>query len=529
MKADMRHSDRPSLLTKFFDLDTRLASSPWGRVAVIVLALVLTVAMTYLLAGKREVIAADTRDYLAFSPLRVFGYPAFLTLMSSIADVRISAVVVQTLIFLGSSVFLSLVVLKATRSLVLTLVLTVLLYANIVTTLYNYVAVTESLVTSSAMVALGALIQFYRTRRMSWFVLICAVAAVNIAIRPAGQVYLPFLIVIGLYSWLALRVSPVRMAGAFVLTVLISYGSIYAVNYTVHGFTGTNSNHGTGLLGKAMLLAPKHAGEFAGTPMQEPVAEIARLMEPVVSRLDQMENDRARTLISQTYVNYLRFGVLFPTYRERFNHAGGWERELYVRDIANAIVSKDLAGYLELSWREFMALVTLAPIMTPAEANAARAETERLAPWPYDGDESWEYEAGPRLLTMGVEIGDGQRGTVTVVAFRVIYYGFYIIGIGGILVMVVTAVRRKPTGLDIQMIGSSAILYAGTISMTALGDVGGVRYLVPIWPCIAVSWIFAADWVRVKALAPRREEGTDYAPGQKSMGANIRRSSATLR
>jgi hypothetical protein len=116
---------------------------------------------------------------------------------------------------------------------------------------------------------------------------------------------------------------------------------------------------------------------------------------------------------------------------------------------------------------------------------------------------------------MGVEIGDGQRGTVTVIAFRVIYYGFYIIGIGGILVMVVTAARREPTDLHIQMIGSSAILYAGTISMTALGDVGGVRYLVPIWPCIAVSWIFAADWVRVKALAPRREGGAGYAPGQR--------------
>ena len=209
----MRHSDRPSLLTKFFNLDAALAAKPWGRVAVIVLALALTVAMTYLLAGKREVIAADTRDYLAFSPLRVFGYPTFLTLVSSIADVRISAVVVQTLIFLGSSVFLSLVVLKATRSLVLTLALIVLLYGNIVTTIYNYIAVTESLVTSSAMVALGALIQFYRTRRVSWFALICVMAALNIVIRPAGQVYLPFLIVIGLYAWAALRVSPITDGG----------------------------------------------------------------------------------------------------------------------------------------------------------------------------------------------------------------------------------------------------------------------------------------------------------------------------
>ena len=115
---------------------------------------------------------------------------------------------------------------------------------------------------------------------------------------------------------------------------------------------------------------------------------------------------------------------------------------------------------------------------------------------------------------MEIGISDAQRGTATVVAFRVIYYGFYIIGIGAILVMVVTAVQRRPSGLDLQIIGSSAILYAGTISMTALGDVGGVRYLVPIWPCIAVSWIFAADWVRLKVLAPRQEISADYAPGQ---------------
>jgi hypothetical protein len=298
------------------------------------------------------------------------------------------------------------------------------------------------------------------------------------------------------------------------LMVMISYGSIYGVNYAVHGFAGTNSNHGTGLLGKAMLLAPKHAGEFAGTPLQEPVDELARLMEPVVTRLDQMENGRAQTLVSQTYVNYLRFGVLFPMYRERFNHANGWERELYVRDIANAIVSKDLAGYLELSWREFVALINLAPIMTSSEAADARADVERLAPWPYDGAESWEYESGPRLLKIEVGIGDAQRGTATVIGFRAIYYGFYIIGIGAILVMVVTAVRRQPASLGFQIIGSSAILYAGTISMTALGDVGGVRYLVPIWPCIAVSWIFAADWLRRKALAPRPEFSTGYAAGQ---------------
>ena len=250
------------------------------------------------------------------------------------------------------------------------------------------------------------------------------------------------------------------------------------------------------------------------TPLQEPVAELARLMEPVVTRLDQMENGRARTLISQTYVNYLRFGVLFPMYRERFNHADGWDRELYVRDIANAIVSKDLAGYLELSMLEFVALVNLAPIMTSAEAADARADVERLAPWPYDGDEFM----GIRIRSAPAQDGDRDQRCPARHryrhGFRVIYYGFYIIGIGAILVMVVTAVQRRPASLDFQIIGSSAILYAGTISMTALGDVGGVRYLVPIWPCIAVSWIFAADWLRRKALAPRPEFSTGYAAGQ---------------
>ncbi|EWY41537.1 hypothetical protein N825_28480 [Skermanella stibiiresistens SB22] len=484
-----------SPLTRLLRLDRTLARGPWARIAIIVLALLLTFAMAWLLAGKREVIAADTRDYLAFSPLRVFGYPAFLVMMQAIGDVRVTAVVVQTAIFLASSVFLALVVLRASRSLALTLALVVLLYANIVTTTYNFVAVTESLVTSSAMVALGALIEFYRTRKLSWFAVICVVAVVNIVIRPAGQVYLPFLLVVAVYAWLAMRVNPVRMLLAIVAAAVVSYGSINAVNYTVHGFTGTNSNHGTGLLGKAMLLAPKHAADFTGTPLEDSVTELAALMEPVVSRLDRMENERARVLVSQTYVNYLRFGVLFPTYRERFHHTDGWDRELYVRDIANAIVSKDWPGYLELSFREFMALVTLAPIMTSAEADAARADVERQAPWPYDGDERWEYEAGPRLLKMDVAISEDQRGTATVIGFRVVYFGFYVIGIGGALFMVVAMVRRRPASWEIQMIGSSAILYGGTITMTALGDVGGVRYLVPIWPCVALSWICAAGWI----------------------------------
>ena len=237
-------------------------------------------------------------------------------------------------------------------------------------------------------------------------------------------------------------------------------------------------------------------------------------MEPVVTRLDQMENGRARTLVSQTYVNYLRFGVLFPMYRERFNHANGWERELYVRDIADAIVSKDLAGYLELSWREFVALVDLAPIMTSSEAADARADVNGWPPGPMTAPNHGNMNRVRALLKIKVGIGDVQRGTATVIGFRMIYYGFYIIGIGAILVMVVTAVRRQPASLGFQIVGSSAILYAGTITMTALGDVGGVRYLVPIWPCIAVSWIFVADWLRLKVLAPRREFSTGYVPRQ---------------
>ena len=135
----------------------RWRAKPWARVAVIVLALI--AYRRHDIPARRQA-GGHRRGYPRLSglfPLRVFGYPAFLILVSAIGDIRISAVIVQTLIFLGSSVFLSLVVLKTTRSLVLTLALVVLLHGNIVTTIYNYIAVTESLVTSSAMVVLGAL------------------------------------------------------------------------------------------------------------------------------------------------------------------------------------------------------------------------------------------------------------------------------------------------------------------------------------------------------------------------------------
>src|SRR5687768_2646251 len=74
--------------------------------------------------------------------------------------------------------------------------------------------------------------------------------------------------------------------------------SIFAVNYVLHGFIGTNSNHGSGLFGKAILLAPKHENDFAGTSLDETVHEISTLLTPVVTKLDQLEDTRAQILTS---------------------------------------------------------------------------------------------------------------------------------------------------------------------------------------------------------------------------------------
>jgi hypothetical protein len=495
MKADIPHSEFKSLLAGMVHLDAALARKSWARVMVVVLALTFTIVMTVLLASKSEVIRPDTREYLAFSPLRVFGYPIFLAIISTIADIRQSVVVAQTAIFLAASVFLSIVVLHVTRSLILALGLVVFLTGNIVVTAYNFIALTESLVTSLTMVALAALIQFYLTLNLKWFILLCTVAGLNIVIRPVGQVYLPFLILLIIYAWFVLRIRLDRMAVVFTLAVAISYGSIFVFNYAMHGFIGTNSNHGTGLLGKAIFLAPKHEKDFAGTPLDKTVSEISGLLTPVVTKLDQLEDTRAKILISQSYTNYLRFGVLFPIYRERYGHNDGWDRELYVRGVANAIVAKDPVGYLQLTWREFIALVILAPIMTSSEAERARADMDRLTSWPYNGNEVVEYESGPRLHKLRIGITKDQRCTVTVIGFRTVYYSFYIMGIASCLMMLIMAVQSKVVSWEVQTIGSAAVLYFGTVTMTALGDIGGVRYLVPIWPCIAVSWISAAHWV----------------------------------
>jgi hypothetical protein len=144
------------------------------------------------------------------------------------------------------------------------------------------------------MIALAVLIQFYRTHNLRWFVLLCVVAGLNIVLKPAGQVYLPFLILLIIYAWVALRIDMWRMAATFALTVALSYGSIFAVNYVLHGFVGINSNHGIGLLGKAILLAPKHENNFDGTPLNETVHEISTLLTPVVTKLDQLEDTRVQ-------------------------------------------------------------------------------------------------------------------------------------------------------------------------------------------------------------------------------------------
>jgi hypothetical protein len=184
-------------------------------------------------------------------------------------------------------------------------------------------------------------------------------------------------------------------------------------------------------------------------------------------------------------------------------------------------VAKDPVGYLQLAWREFTALAILAPIMTPREVARARADVERLAPWAYNGDEAMWYQNGfPRLLKMQIDVGRSQRGTATVVALRMIYYGFYIIGVGSVLMMLVKVVQRKPMSWEIQIVGSAAVLYFGTVTMTALGEIGIMRYMAPIWPCIAVSWICAGHWVWKAVsysdeITESRTVSPDYSPAKR--------------
>ncbi|HYH19467.1 MAG TPA: hypothetical protein VD995_12695 [Azospirillum sp.] len=456
----------------------------WALLAA--LGALLTAVMAALEADT-EPVSPDSREYLAFSPLRPWSYPALLRLAGLFGDPVAIVPPVQIALAGGAAVLLAGTVATLTRSVLAGAAVLVLLLANPVVFAYHHAILTESLATTLLTVALALLLRLLHRPSPGWFYGLCAVGALGWALRPAGAVFLPFLLVVALFAWRWLGLSLRPLLAALALMAAAGQGGAIGANALVHGEARSSSNLGTGLFGKALLLAPGVEDRFAGSPHEADLRRVAAVARPAVEALERIDDPRLRMIIGHDYVNFLRFGVLFPEWAERAGRADSVARNRTAGTLAMEILRHDPAGYLRLTAWEFAALLVLPPISTVAEQRAWRAELERLAPWPYDGASGLNREDGERRLEFHVLTGDQPevraRPAFLVHAFRAVHAVFHAAGLAALAWVLV---RPGRSGFAARAIAAAALLYLGTLAMTALGDVGGVRYTVPIWPCVAL-------------------------------------------
>ena len=458
--------------------------SAWALLAA--LGALLTAVMAAMEADTPAV-SPDSREYLGFSPLRPWGYPALLKLAGLFGDPVALVPPVQIALAGGAAVFLAGTVATLTRSLLAGAAALVLLLANPVVFAYHHAILTESLATSLLTVGLALLLRLLHRPSRAWFHALCAVGALGWALRPAGAVFLPFLLLVALFAWRWLGLSLRPLLVALALMAAAGQGGAILANALVHGEARASSNLGTGLFGKALLLAPGVEDRFAGSPLEADLRRVAAVARPAVEAVERIGDPRLRLILRHDYVNFLRFGLLFPEWAERAGRVDTVERNAKAGALAMEILRHDPAGFLRLAAWEFASLLVLPPIATAAEQRAWAGELERLAPWPYDGAAGINHEDGERRLEFHVPAGGGDmaraRPAPLVHAFRAVLFTFYAAGLGALAWVLVRPGRSGPVA---RAMAGAALLHAGTLAMTALGDVGGVRYTVPVWPCAAL-------------------------------------------
>lgn len=466
---------------------------PW--LMLLALGLALTLAMAWL-ERDSGVLGPDSREYLAFSPLRPWGYPAFLRLVGLLGDPVVTVPPLQMLALLAAAVFLAGTVVQATRSRLAGALALFLALANPIVYAYAYAVTTEALATALAMVVLALLLRLFMRPSVGTYAALCAVAAAGYALRPAGLVFVPFLLLLLAYNRARLGLPWRPQLLALLVAGVAAHGSTLAAGFLVHGQAGGGGNLGTGLLGKALLLAPGQQGESADA------RRLAELGAPVAAALDRVADPRLRGILTHEYVNFLRFGVLFPAWHAEAGRSDAVERNRRAGAVAAEVLRADPAGFLRLAGQEAFMLLAMPHLATVGEQLAFRQELRRLAPWPHDGATGVNWEEGYRELSLHVLTplpgGAGNirhRPAVLVHGFRLAYAVTYLAW--GLAVAAALLLARPPPW--VQAVAAAGTLYLGTVAMTALGDVGGMRYTVPIWPCVALTLALLA-WAALRLL-----------------------------
>ena len=445
------------------------AAARWKYLAVAVLATCYCAVAVFVLAPPSPLTAADANDYIVHLPYRLSGYPLFLKLFG--LD---HIMLIQSVIFSACMAYLGIEIVRQSKQLWMAVVVMLLVFSNRYVSDLIFSIASEALFLPALCLLLGGIIRF--ADRPSVLAAISCGTAIGLACtaRPTGWA---FLVAAVLLLALVKSGSPRRLvilAMALIIPMMALVGAEQVYNRTIHPKTYT-SLAGPHLFGKAAMLEPPSGpGSYAPGPsgiMERWIdtdyasaralvrgapnaASRARLrMAYETCAADHCGDDaRSRTGLSQVEANRISFKV-------------GLER-----------IQKRPFDLLALDWADYWSLweVFHDPSLTPAFNTYMSAHT----PAPYQ-----QFQGNRMIEVPKSRIGGFGNAAMMAVAIALLASSFSAVWM---------AIRGKQASSGVVIAVISAAVAQGVLAMTALTAPAISRFVLGVWPAVAVAAVYNA-------------------------------------
>ncbi|HUO22793.1 MAG TPA: hypothetical protein VMU59_09795 [Caulobacteraceae bacterium] len=461
---------------------------------------ILAAAAFVLLTHARLAYTPDSPSYLFFDPTRPVVYPAFLALIHALSPRYGLLAWAQTLIMGGSISALILALRRASGAFWLCLAVELLAVAN--PSWWNNGSAVMSEALSSALTNLFVAVALWRVagcRRWTApsFALVIALAVgvrpVNIVFGPAAM--LMELLLIGPLSIPAAGRLATRWA-LIIAGVLAGYFVTPLTQRAIHGEVVAANPLARGLLQKTMFdddgpppaTIDKADFDLIQTTVQPARLYLAQAPAPI------------RPVVERGFSDFLRFEDIIPQLARRHGFEQGWRVDGVLYKYAVAQIEHQPWRYVDrvliedwrlLSYQQFLDRQTQAgvdrylkthplPQYSPVTQLANTTDLEQRA----------HAEFG-----MPIRVGGANghihalspRSGLILTAQRALYLGAAALGLLGLIGALFPGTPASVRSLLVALATLGLLVHAEAL-LTTLSEYGLVRYIVPLWPQIALIY-----------------------------------------
>jgi hypothetical protein len=450
----------------------------WFEPVLIAGCVLIFAVLTFALPSWVPLLEPDSTSYIEFWISRTALYPVFVRTLQGAGLSFVQITHLQVAIFCAALAFLLRSMRRAGVPPVLLVAFTIVLGANSYFTSFHRAILTESLVSSTTVIAVACLVEVLRTGSIRSFAVFSFCCGVIVGLRPAGLGILPMIVVTAWTMWIRYRTRVLQLALAAAVSLTAGV-ALERVPYHIQHGARFESMLPHVMSGKGAMLVRRNT-EFSG-PHAKELNEIGREFYKRYEPAREFLAGAPLLALPNLTTNYeliAQFQLLREEWARAAKSAGAPETELRDEFGKQAILA-NIPGYLRLALIHYVGQWSITALTFPPTARALNEYVSRHPDVPMRSEFAAETFRPPAKPTSWV-IYPAFITTGLVTLILSVMFLLYLIG-------------RPPAVFRNWWVFAAAFFSAmchGQMIFVSFANLSSARYLMAVYPQICLIGVF---------------------------------------